>query len=53
MSVIEHFRTQQGGFWREDIKAFFFSFPRKGGSLTRAVSSSGRFLVAQSPPQIS
>lgn len=36
LGVLEHFHTQQGEFWREDIKAFFFFFlffffPRKGG----------------------
>lgn len=37
LGVLDHFRTQQGEFWREDIKAFFFFFlsffffPRKGG----------------------
>lgn len=40
LGVLEHFHTQQGEFWREDIKAFFFfpSFSSLGKGVIRAVS---------------
>lgn len=55
LGVLEPFHTQQGEFWREDIKAFFFllSFlPSERGSLGRSPLI-GRLLVAQSQLQIS
>lgn len=42
VGVVEHFRTQQGEFWREDIKAFFFLyFSSLGKGVIRAVSPHG------------
>lgn len=41
VGVVEHFRTQQGEFWREDIKAFFFFFPPLGKGVIRSVSPHG------------
>lgn len=44
VGVVERFRTQQGQFWREDIKAFFFfPLPSERGSLGRSPPGGGGF----------